>query len=256
MSDILLTTKGISKDFAGLRALNSVDLSVKRGTITALIGPNGSGKTTLINIISGMYDPSNGSVFFEEKCIDGFLPHKIAEMGISRTFQLTKLFGRMSVLENVMVGAQTWARKSNFLRTVLNLESVRREETKIHDFAMEMLKLIHIEKLADERAGNLPHGQQRLVELARALVTKPKLILLDEPAAGLNLHEEDILQTTLRSIVHDGITILIVEHHMRLVMRISDWVYVLNVGHKIASGTPGEIGKNPTVVKAYLGKEY
>lgn len=256
MSDVLLIAKSISKDFGGLRSLNRVDLLVKKGMITALIGPNGAGKTTLINIISGIYGSSGGAVFFEEKRIDGLPPHKIAEIGIARTFQLTKLFGEMSVLENVMVGAHTWARNGNFLRTVLNLPSVRREEVNIYEYAMEMLKLTHIKNLAEEKASNLPHGQQRLLELARAIAAKPKLILLDEPAAGLNPHEQDMLQETLRSIVSIGITILLIEHHMRLVMNTSDWVYVLDVGSKIAEGTPKEVGRNPAVVKAYLGKEY
>jgi ABC-type branched-subunit amino acid transport system ATPase component len=256
MGDHLLTVKGVSKDFGGIKALNGVDLVIKEGTVTALIGPNGSGKTTLINIISGIYEPSGGSISFEENCMDGLPPHKIAQMGIARTFQLTKLFEKMNVLENVMAGAETWARHTHLLQTVLHLQSVRREEIEIYEHAMEVLRLIHIEKLANEQAGNLPHGQQRLVELARALATRPKLMLLDEPAAGLNPHEEDRLQEALRSMVDAGITILLVEHHMRLVMRISDWVYVLNVGRSIANGTPEEIGKNPSVVKAYLGKEY
>jgi len=255
-NDVLLTLKGVSKDFGGLRALNRVDLGLKKGVITALIGPNGAGKTTLINIISGVYGLSEGSVLFEGKSIDGLRSHEIAGMGISRTFQLTKLFGGMSVLENVMVGTHLWARRGNFWRTILNFPSVRREEVKIYEDAMEILRLTHIEHLAKEKSNNLPHGQQRLLELARAIATKPKLILLDEPAAGLNLHEQDMLQETLRTIVSTGITILLIEHHMRVVMNISDWVHVLDVGCKIAEGTPKEIGRNPAVVKAYLGKEY
>ncbi len=255
-NDVLLTLKGVSKDFGGLRALNRVDLGLKKGVITALIGPNGAGKTTLINIISGVYGLSEGSVLFEGKSIDGLRSHEIAGMGISRTFQLTKLFGGMSVLENVMVGTHLWARRGNFWRTILNFPSVRREEIKIYDDAMEILRLTHIEHLAREKPGNLPHGQQRLLELARAIATKPKVVLLDEPAAGLNLHEQDMLQETLRSIVSTGITILLIEHHMRVVMNISDWVHVLDVGCKIAEGTPKDIGRNPAVVKAYLGKEY
>jgi len=252
----MLNVEEISKDFGGLRALHQVDLVVRAGTITALIGPNGAGKTTLINLISGVYGPSEGTISFEEKRIDRFPPHKVAEIGIARTFQLTKLFEGMSVLENVMVGAHPWARNSRFFPTVLHLPKVRRERNDICEYAMKMLKLIRVEHLANVPAGNLPHGQQRLVELARALTTKPKLILVDEPAAGLNLHEEGMLQEALKSIVDTGITILLVEHHMRLVMRISHWVYVLDVGKMIAHGTPEEIGKNPLVVKAYLGKEY
>jgi branched-chain amino acid transport system ATP-binding protein len=252
----MLDVKNVSKEFGGLRALHEVDLFAKERMITALIGPNGAGKTTLINIISGVYGPTAGSVFFREKRIDRLAPHKVAEAGIVRTFQLTKLFERMSVLENVMVGAHPWARNSHFLPTVLHLPRVQREKVKIYEYAMEMLKLIRIDHLADVPASNLPHGQQRLVELARALSTRPKLILVDEPAAGLNPHEEDLLCEALKTIVDMGITILLVEHHIRLVMRISNWVYVLNLGQMIANGTPVEIGKNPLVVKAYLGKEY
>jgi branched-chain amino acid transport system ATP-binding protein len=253
---ILLRTDRVSKDFGGLRALNRVDLSVTEGTITALIGPNGAGKTTLINIISGVYGPSEGTVLFKEKAIDRLRPHEIAELGITRTFQLTKLFGGMTVLENVMVGTHTWADNGNFWRTILNLPSVACEKVRVHEYAIDVLKLTNIEHLAKESPNNLPHGQQRLLELARALATKPKLILLDEPAAGLNPHEQDMLQETLRTIVSTGITILLIEHHMRMVMSISDWVHVLDVGCKIAEGTPKEIGRNPAVVKAYLGKEY
>lgn len=252
----MLNVKDVSKDFGGLRALQKVDLSARERMITALIGPNGAGKTTLLNIISGVYGPSEGSVFFGEKRIDHLPPHKVAGAGIARTFQLTKLFEGMSVLENVMVGAHPWARNSHFFPTALHLPRVRREQGEIYEYAMEMLKLIRIDHLAKAAAANLPHGQQRLVELARALSTKPKLILVDEPAAGLNPREEDLLCEALKSIVGTGITILLVEHHIRLVMRISHWVYVLNLGQMIANGTPGEIGKNPLVVKAYLGKEY
>jgi branched-chain amino acid transport system ATP-binding protein len=256
MRDELLTVNSISKDFGGLRALDKVDLSVKRGTITALIGPNGSGKSTLINIITGVYACTEGSVSFNGTCISGLPTHKIIEMGLARTFQQAKLFKRMSVLENVMVGGHSWAKTSAFLPVVLNRPSVRSEELEIYRYAMEMLKLAGLEDKTSEMAGNLPHGQQRLLELARSMATKPKLILLDEPAAGLNPHEQDMLREALRSVVRSGITLLLVEHHMRLVMTVSDWVHVLDTGCKIAEGSPKEIGKNPVVVKAYLGKEY
>lgn len=256
MSDQLLTLKGISKDFGGLRAVNRVDLTVKEGRITALIGPNGSGKSTLINIISGVYAATEGNIFFEGKCIDGLPTHKIVEMGIARTFQLTKLFKGMTVLENAMMGGHSWAKAGNFFPIVLNRPSVRNEEKVVYEYAMEMLKLAGIQDRASDMARNLPHGQQRLLELARSMATKPKLILFDEPAAGLNPHEEDMLKEALHSILRTGVTILLVEHHMRLVMNVSDWVHVIDVGCKIAEGTPKEVGKNPAVVKAYLGKEY
>ena len=256
MRDELLSLKGISKDFGGLRAVNKVDMTIEKGMITALIGPNGSGKSTLINIITGVYGATEGSVFFEGKCINGLPTHQIVEMGIARTFQLTKLFKGMTVLENVMVGGHSWAKAGKFFPIVLNRPYVHQEEVKVYEYAMEMMEVAGIEDKAHEMATNLPHGQQRLLELARSMTTKPRLLLLDEPAAGLNPHEEDMLREALRSILRTGITILLVEHHMRLVMNVSDWVHVIDLGNKIAEGTPKEIGKNPAVVKAYLGKEY
>jgi branched-chain amino acid transport system ATP-binding protein len=256
MQDALLRLKGISKYFGGLKALNGVDLVVREGMITALIGPNGAGKSTIINIITGVYVPNEGTISFGEKRIDHLPTHKIAELGLVRTFQLTKLFNKMSVLENVMIGGHPWVRSGNFLSVVLNRSSARREEAQIYEYAMEMLKLVKLEKYVNEYARNLPHGQQRLLELARSMASKPKLVLLDEPAAGLNPHEQDMLQEVLRSIINSGTTIFLVEHHMRLVMNVSNWVHVVDVGCKIAEGTPKEISKNPVVVKAYLGKEY
>ena len=255
-SDILITAKGVSKYFGGLRALNEVDISVRRGTITTLIGPNGAGKTTFLNIIGGTYQPTEGSVFLEGKRINGLAPHRLAEMGIARTFQLTKLFSQMTVLENVMVGTHHWAKRGSLLRILLNGPSVRKEEAEVRDYAFEMLKLTQIDKLAYKSALNLPHGQQRLLELSRAVAARPKLVLLDEPAAGLNPSEEDRLQEILKLIVAKGTTIFLIEHHMRLVMNISDEVHVLDLGSKIAEGAPKEIGSNPAVVRAYLGKEY
>lgn len=255
-NDTLLAVKGVYKYFGGLSALNGVDLTVRQGTITALIGPNGAGKTTLVNIVSGADKPSDGEILFDGKIINKLPPYKRAEMGLSRTFQLTKLFRQMSVIENVMVGAHTWARKGNLWRTILNLPSARRELREVYDYAMDILKITNMEKLAHEKASNLPHGQQRALEVARAVATRPRLVLLDEPAAGLNPREDDMLQETLRSVVRSGVTILMVEHHMRLVMNVSDWVHVLDLGTKIAEGTTREIGRNPSVIKAYLGKEY
>ena len=256
MKDALLNLQGISKYFGGLRAVNEVDLTADKGKITALIGPNGAGKTTLINMITGVYPPSKGSVFFEEKRVDHLPTHKIVEMGLARTFQLTKLFKEMSVLENVMVGGHSWTQGGGFFPVLLNRPSARREEMEVYEYAMKMLKLVNLERLANEPAASLPHGQQRLLELARSMTTKPKLILLDEPAAGLNPREEGMLQEVLKAIINTGTTILLVEHHMRLVMNVSDWVHVIDVGRKIAEGPAKEIGKNPAVVKAYLGKEY
>jgi branched-chain amino acid transport system ATP-binding protein len=239
-----------------LAALQDVDLNVEEGKITALIGPNGAGKTTLFNIITGVYKPSAGGVYFEGEKIDDLPTHRRVDLGLVRTFQLTQLFSRMTVLENVMVGRHTQARISNFWRVVVNSRRVRQEEREVHEYAMEMLRLAGIEEQAHELAMNLPHGQQRLLEMARSMAAEPKLILLDEPAAGLNPQEENMLKTALRSIIDRGTTILLVEHAMRLVMDISDRVNVLDLGRKIAEGSPVKIGKDPVVVKAYLGKEY
>lgn len=253
-----MTVKDISKDFGGVRALHKVNLSVERGMITGLIGPNGAGKTTLFNIIAGVYGQTEGSVFLEGKCIDGMPTHRRVEMGITRTFQLTRPFKKMSVIENVMVGAHSWTRSGrNILHVIVNSPLKRKEEIRICESAMETLKFVGIEKVARDLAANLPHGQQRLLEIARAITTKAKVVLLDEPAAGLNPHEVDLLKETLRTIVTKReTTIFLVEHDMRLVMSICDRVYVLDLGMNIAEGTPEEIGRNKRVIEAYLGREY
>jgi branched-chain amino acid transport system ATP-binding protein len=260
MANHILRVERVTKDFGGLRALNRVDLNVEKGKITGLIGPNGAGKTTLFNIIAGIYPATEGSVYLEDKCLDGLPSYDRAELGIGRTFQITRLFRRMSVIENVMVGGHPWTTRNKVracVASALNLPSIRREEKEVFEYTMEILKFAKLDKLANELAENLPHGQQRLVEMARALVTKPKLLLLDEPAAGLNPHEVDMLNATLRLILKmRDITILLVEHDMRLVMNTCDRVNVLDIGRKIAEGAPEEIGKNTDVIKAYLGKEY
>ena len=252
---MILTVKDVSKDFGGLRALNRVTMTVEEEKITALIGPNGAGKTTLFNIIAGVYEATEGSVFFKDQRINGIKTHKLVEIGIARTFQLAKLFNKMTVLENVMVGGHTKATESTLLPIVLNLPRVRHEKSKTRAHAMELLRLAGIERHASEVAGTLPHGQKRLLEMARAMATEPKLLLLDEPAAGLNPSEEDMLNEALRKILKAGTTILLVEHDMRMVMEISDRINVLEYGNKIAEGTPEEIGKDPAVIKAYLGRE-
>jgi branched-chain amino acid transport system ATP-binding protein len=260
MKDLILTVESASKNFGGLRALNRVNLTVEKGKITGLIGPNGAGKTTLFNLIAGVYPATEGNIFLEQTCLNGLPPYRRVEMGLARTFQITRLFRGMSVLENAMVGGQPWTTRNTVkacLAAMLNLPSIRRYEKDVYEYSMEVLKLAGIEGIAGELAENLPHGQQRILELVRALVTKPKLLLLDEPAAGLNPHEVDLLNEALKFIIdQQAITILLVEHDMRMVMNTCDWVYVLNLGEKIAEGMPEEIGKNKDVIKAYLGKEY
>jgi branched-chain amino acid transport system ATP-binding protein len=264
MTDIseyqVLTVKGVSKSFGGLGALKKVDLSIEQGKITGLIGPNGAGKTTLFNIIAGIYHADEGSIFLENDCLDNLPVHKRVEKGIARTFQITRLFKSMSAIENVMVGGHPWSirnRVGAVFSSMVNKRSVRLQHAEIYEYAVEMLKFSGIEGIKNELAGNLPHGQQRLLEMARALATKPKLLLLDEPAAGLNPHEVDMLREALKSIVaKTETTILLVEHDMRLVMNVCDWVYVLNFGIKIAEGFTKDIAKNKDVVKAYLGREY
>ena len=253
---MILELKKVSKFFGGLRALSDINIAVKRGTVTALIGPNGAGKSTIINVITGVHEPTQGEIWFDGARMSGMPRHKIVENGLARTFQLTKMFHGMSVLENAMVGGHHWAKQGTFFPVVLNRKSVRKEEEEIHDYALEMLRLVGLEKVANDSAGTLPHGQQRLLELARSMATRPKMILLDEPAAGLNGNEEDMLRDALRAIVAKGTTVFMVEHHMKLVMSVSDEVHVMDVGTKIAQGAPSEIGKNPAVIKAYLGKEY
>ena len=251
---MLLKVKDVEKHFGGIRVLEKINMSVEEGKITALIGPNGAGKTTLFNIIAGVYNADSGSVLFQDKPINGLPPHEIARQGIARTFQITKLFSQMTVLENVMAGRDLHA-TSSFLPIVLHLTSARREEAMAYDHAMELLKEFNLTPHAREPAGILPQGKQRLLEMARAMATAPKLLLLDEPAAGLNFQEADVLQEVLDQIIKAGVTILLVEHDMRMVMNVSHRINVLNLGYMIAEGTPDEIGRNPEVIKAYLGRE-
>jgi len=251
----LLSIKGIEKSFGGLAALRNVGFDVKQGDIKALIGPNGAGKTTLLNIVSGIHQPDRGDVIFLGESIAHSVPTKIARKGISRTFQHVELFGNMTVLENIMVGRYTKTR-AGFFSSGFQLPSVMREEREIKKKSEEILEYINIVSRKDEVASNLPIGEQRILEIGRALATEPKLILLDEPAAGLNIKETRDLGEIIQKIRDElSITVVLVEHDMELVMRISDSITVLNFGEVIAEGTPLEIQRNPEVIIAYLGEE-
>jgi len=251
----LLSVKEIWKSFGGLTALRNISFDVKQGDIKALIGPNGAGKTTLLNIVSGIHQPDKGEVMFSGEKIIRLGSSKIARKGISRTFQHVELFGNMTVLENIMVGRYAKT-KAGFFSSGFKLPSVMREEREIQRKSEEILEYINLGHRKDEVASNLPIGEQRILEIGRALATEPRLVLLDEPAAGLNIKETRDLGEIIKKIRDElKITVVLVEHDMELVMRISDSVTVLNFGEVIAEGTPLEIQKNPEVIIAYLGEE-
>lgn len=249
-----LTIQGLSRSFGGLRAVDDVSFSVERNMIKAVIGPNGAGKTTLFNLISGALAPDSGEVAVDGSPIQGWPPYRIARQGISRTFQNIKLFSHMSVLENVMIGRHIRTR-AGFVQAMLRLPGARREEREIREKSMDILKLLGIDDLAGQEASSLPFGKQRIVEFARALATEPVLLLLDEPAAGLNIYETAHISDMITTIRERGVTVLVIEHDMSLVMNISDEITVLSSGKKIAEGVPSEIQRNPEVIRVYLGEE-
>jgi len=251
-SDPILTLEGVGMTFGGVTALRDVAHEVPAGIIQAVIGPNGAGKTTLFHCISGMLQPTSGRVLFQGRPITGLPPHRIACRGVSRTFQHVALFKAMTVLENVMVGRHPRSR-SGFWAAGLRLPGMRREEKRIREKASEILDLVGLADAAPLAAGTLPLGKQKILEVARALATDPRLLLLDEPAGGLNMNETEELGELIRRICSDGTTVMLVEHDMNLVMEISHRVLVLHYGERLASGSPGEIKDHPDVVEAYLG---
>ena len=255
----VLEVKDLSQDFGGLRALNELSLTVNSGEIVALIGPNGAGKTTFFNCVTGIYTPTEGQMFLhdasgDKQLLNGKKPHLITAMGMARTFQNIRLFSEMTVLENVMMGRHCRT-KAGIFGAIVRDGRTRREEQDCIDRSYELLELVKLQDFWNETANNLPYGAQRRLEIARAMATEPRMLLLDEPAAGMNPQETNELKELVCSIRdNQQLSILLIEHDMGMVMSLSDRIYVMEYGSCIATGTPAEIRTNPRVIKAYLGE--